>query len=843
MIELRQRLCPILCVLVAATAQRAPAAEPALEKLAFYETKALPVLRKHCFQCHSHASGKARGGLVLDSRKALLTGGDSGAAIEPHDIEQSLLIGAIRYESDDLQMPPAGKMPDEEISVLIEWVRQGAAAPETNGLDRPTAPRSTTTDHWAYQPLRPAQVASSLTKEREVIDSLIERARTRAGVESVGAADRASVIRRLYLDLIGLPPTPEELTAVMSDESTDTLETLVNRLLAMPEFGERWGRHWLDVARYADSNGCSIESNNTYDNAWRYRDYVIAAWNSDKPYDQFVTEQIAGDLLEYVSSTERCDQLIATGFLLLGPKAFGTSSFEQLWLDVADEQIDTMGKAMLGLSLGCARCHDHKFDPISTKDYYALAGIFGSTESVRKAKGWRQGKSWSRVKLPVLDSEAETALEEAYERTKKEAESGELKKRAEEQLRLAKAEMKKLKGSDAAAPESMERAAAAIAVAEREMKNAANMATVLPVISPVPAAMAVVDKESPKDESVRVRGEPENRGDLVPRRVPPIFGEYGGEISTEESGRRQLAAWLVDAESGAGNLLARVAVNRIWGHLFARPLVMSADNFGVTGELPSHPELLDRLAATLINSGWSMKTLIREIVLTKAYGLAAADDSENLAKDPANIWLWRYEPKRIDVEVLRDSMLAITGQLDRSRGGKTLQHLGLVSLGGDHILLDAPSPYRRRSVYLPIYRDAIGLTAEIDASMGMLSTFDFADPNLMAGLRPQTVVPAQALFMMNGEFVYEQSRLLAKRILEQHASDNNSERIESLTQLVYGRNATAHDRVKMRDFLSEFTERANRAERRSDGEGDIELDRWTSLCLAVFGSNEFLFQD
>ncbi len=812
--------------------------------LAYYETKVLPVFRQHCLKCHSHAAGKARGGLVLDSRRSLLAGGDSGPAVAPRDVDASLLVQAIRYDSDELQMPPAGKIPDEQIQVLVEWVRRGAPAPSSGILQQAGDADQDTQEHWAFQPLAQPVVPDEVFDGSQAIDYLVDRARDTVGVQALAAADKSTIVRRLYFDLIGLPPTPAELDRLVEPGTETPLASIVDSLLAMSEFGERWGRHWLDVARYADSNGCSIESNNTYDNAWRYRDYVIASMNRDKPYDQFVIEQIAGDLLESVSTPQRCEQLIATAFLLLGPKAFGTGSFEQFQLDVIDEQIDTVGKAMLGMSLGCARCHDHKFDPVSTEDYYALAGIFASTESVRRAKGWRQGKSWHRVKLPVLDAAAESALLEAYEKTKRAAETGELKEQAEKKLSSAAATMKKMRREHPDAAEKIAAAEDAVELAQREMRNASNMAKVLPVISPLPATMAVSDKQSPVDEAVRVRGEPDNRGQVVARRVLPLLdGSHPNRfsISESESGRLQLAQWLVDADRGAGSLLARVAVNRVWGHLFARPLVASADNFGVTGEMPSHPELLDYLAARFIQAGWSVKSLVRDIVLTRTYQLAAADDPENQQLDPENLWLWRYQPKRIDVEVLRDSLLAISGQLDRSRGGKTLQHLGLVSLGGDHLeLLDAPSPYRRRSVYIPIYRDTIGLTPQVDASMGMLGTFDFADPNLMAGWRQQTVVPAQALFLMNSNFVHDQSAALAERLLAPQLTDEA--RVDRLFRVAYGRTANQQERQRIVTYLTTF------ASREAASSSDIphrsaEHAAWTSICQAIFGSNEFLFQD
>lgn len=848
----------IICVCIVGTLLSTTAAdEPRPEDLAYYSSEVLPVLREHCYECHSHNANKSKGGLMLDSLASMLTGGDSGPAIEPGQPDASLLVDAIRYGPDSAEMPPAGKLADSEIEILVEWIERGAPAPKMS-VSTPTATKQPGSeknpeDHWAFQPLTPPDLPTSLNDGPDAIDHLIEQKRKTAGVQAVSGASLQTVVQRLYSDLHGLPVEPEKLEQIVSEASVDTpnkLEDLVDDLLSKPEFGERWGRHWLDVARYADSNGCSIESNNTQDNAWRYRDYVITSLNNDKSHDRFVVEQIAGDLLDYVSVSQRCEQLVATGFLVMGPMAFGTG-FDQLHMDVLDEQIDTIGKAMLGMSLGCARCHDHKFDPISTEDYYALAGIFASTQSVESKKGWRQGKSWHRVELPVLDAEASKALKLAYEQTKTDAESGELVKRAEKKRDEAKQRLSKVQSAEPLDPKAVSLADEEVRLAENELFNARNMKKVLPVISPVPVAMAVEEKSDPVDESVRIRGEVKQLGDVVPRRVLPLLDESHVEkfdISPEESGRLQLARWLVDPERGAGRLLARVTVNRIWGHLFARPLVDSPDNFGLTGTTPSHPALLDYLALRFIHSGWSTKSLIRDIVCTKTYGLAAVEHTANASVDPGNRWFWRYQPKRQDVEVIRDSMLAISGNLDRTRGGKTLQHLGLVSLGGDHLRLDAPSPYRRRSIYIPVFRDTVGLTDDVDASMGMLAAFNFADPNMLAGAREQAVVPAQPLFLMNAEFVYEQAQTLAARSLVQVERD---QRVSWLFQQIYGRSASPTETRQILDFVDAFEKRAavkpgneeTKSSAPSAPKEEVQQAAWTSVCQSLFGSNEFLFLD
>ncbi|MEO2047647.1 MAG: DUF1549 and DUF1553 domain-containing protein [Pirellulales bacterium] len=775
-----------------------------------------------------------------------------------------------------------------------------AVESETDGPLSDTSTQGPT--HWAFRRLqRPVTHTPSVADESsQPIDQFIATAQRQAGVNSVELADRRTLVRRLFYDLIGLPPTPDEVNAFLSDNTADAFERLVDRLLEWPEFGERWGRHWLDVARYADSNGCSIESNNTYDNAWRYRDYVITALNEDKPYDQFVIEQIAGDLLSAVSDQQRSRQLIATGFLLLGPKAFGTSGFERFQLDVVDEQVDTIGKALLGLSLGCARCHDHKFDPITAEDYYALAGIFSSTHSVHQQKGWRQGRTWNRVVLPGLDSATAEVLVKEYQQRVKAAAEGELLKQAKSAVEEAKKRLEKLKKSKEAADE-VAVAQQQLAQAERAVRNAGKAKKVLPIVSPVPVAMAVADREQPVDEQFRYRGQADEKGDRISRRVPPLFhvGQAGRDgqadregqadrfaIPSHTSGRLQLAQWLVDVDLGAGPLLARVCVNRIWNHLMGRPLVSTIDNFGIAGSNPSHPELLEYLAATMVEDGWSVKRIIRRIVQTRTYRLAAIDHprahqglrahQRPLAQqvDPDNRLLWRHQIKRMDAESLRDTLLMLSGMLDRQRGGKTLQHLGLLSISSDYMELDTPSPYRRRSVYLPILRDAFGFSRLSDEALGLLATFDFADPNLMCGGRTTTTVPTQSLFFMNSPFLMDQSRKIAQRLLEEQRFSTDRERMEEIFLRVLGRPVGPQELQESLHYLAVFPE-LTRGENETETEQvrlvsgqasllgsppqqvlakaefmrastqkdklDKALEAWSSFCQALLGCNEFLF--
>lgn len=723
----------------------------------------------------------------------------------------------------------------------------GLAAQTAGAADGDLA--SQARSHWAFQPLEQPTIPNAAgdsdhagdAADNSNIDALLAARRSAAGVAPLGRADSRTLVRRIYVHLTGLPPTPSEVREFLADKSGAAVEHLVDDLLSRPEFGERWGRHWLDVARYADSNGCSVEANNTFDNAWRYRDYVIAALNNDKPFDRFVLEQIAGDLLDATADYQRAEQIIATGFLVLGPKAFGTGNVEKVRLDAIDDQIDTVGKAFLGLSLGCARCHDHKLEPVAAEDYYALAGIFGSTETIHREEGWRCRLTWHRTPLPVLDRQAQTALREQHAQRLEAAKSGELVKQVDAELAAAKAEVAKLAADDQTTEQQQHAARRRLEQAELAKRNASRMAKVLPVVAPFPVAMAVVDSDQPRDEPVRLGGDPEVKEAAPPRAVLPVPATAGREkyqIGEGQSGRLQLAKWLVDVDHGAGRMTARVLANRVWGHLMGTALVPTVDNFGLTGLPPTHPELLDHLAVSLVDNDWSIKRLIRRIVLSDAYQLASGDSPSALETDPENRLIWRRTPRRLDVEALRDSALAISGELDRTRGGKTLQQLGLVTLHSDYIDLDTPSPYRRRSVYLPLIRDAVGLSPETDATAAMRTAFDAASPNLVCGARTTSIVPAQALFLMNSQFLDEQASAAARRLLDDSRWTTHRQRIDRLFELTLARPADddeADAALQLMEALQADAEEGDPAD------ADLEVAVWSGLCQALFASNEFLF--
>ncbi len=774
----------------------------------FFEKKVRPVLVERCYSCHSASAGKHKGGLFLDSREAILKGGDSGPAALPGDPERSLLLRALRY-ADDLKMPPKGKLPASAIQDLSAWIRGGLVWPGAATTKTAGAVEATASLPWSFRPIRRPAVPAvrhgdwpANDIDRFILAKLEER-----GFTPAAPAERATLLRRVTVDLVGLPPSVEELDAFLADASPDAFEKVVERLLASPQFGERWGRHWMDVVRYADSVG--FGGDYTLDDAWRYRDYIIDAFNRDKPYGDFVREQIAGDLLP-------TPVLVATGFLLVGPKELAEYDKEKLRMDVVDEQLNTIGQAFLGLTFGCARCHDHKFDPIPTSDYYALAGILRSTrtitsniagplsgwnrrlldpspENAKALADWKAQVEKARVRLVALrDRKAAVAEARALELTlaRLKAEVG----TNDEEIRRLEAELKKKK---AVAPVRDEE----VAARESDMAHA--------LLGPKPAeALAVEDEKKPADLRIHIRGDARNPGAPAPRgflRSLPVEGARG--VDPASSGRLQLAEWITHPDNP---LPARVWANRVWLHLMGSGLVRTPDNFGTRGEAPTHPELLDYLACRLRDGNGSLKTLVREIVSSRSYRMA----SRGGATDPENRLLGRRDLRRLDAEALRDAMLAIAGELDPTRGGSTMTYSGRLFVPLESIPLPV-DPWRRRAVYLPIYRGA--------TPPDLLDVFDFAPPGLVTGRRASTTVPTQALFLMNSPFVLDRSRALARSLLARPGLDDRA-RLDLLYRMVFSRRPTEAQSRRASAFLN--------------GGGE---EAWTDLAQALFSSNEFLF--
>jgi hypothetical protein len=758
---------------------------------AFFETSVRPLLVAQCYTCHSSESDKAKGGLQLDTREGLLKGGKHGAAIVPGKAGESLLVRAISGDTKK-QMPPKKPLTEEQIGILTRWVEMGAPWPaklatplEGEGASGVAAKyEQIRREHWAFQPLK--AVPSGTT-----IDQLIGVKLAEHQLSPSKPADRRTLIRRATFDLTGLPPTAEEVEAFVNDSSSTAFAKVVDRLLASPTFGERWGRHWLDVARYAESTG--MGRNQPYYYAWRYRDYVIDAFNADKPFDRFIKEQIAGDLLPASGKLQRDQLNIATGFLALGPKDLNERNPTQFSLNNVDEQIDTTTRAFLGLTVACARCHDHKFDPIPTAEYYSMAGIFRSTELLA-------GISPKRGARDYYDAEKLVKLSHTSER---ESEVVALQRKANDEpdaksRREKRREFLKQRG---------------ISEGEVEIR---------------PVALGVAEGRLPADSNIFIRGEVTERGPVVPRGTVSLPGMSSiGPIPSDQSGRLQLADWIANESNP---LTARVMVNRIWQHLFGSGLVSTVDNYGTTGEPPTHPELLDHLARQFMKDGWSVKRAIRQMMLTKTYQQAGTFDEAKFATDPDNRMLWRASPRRLEGEAIRDAMLAVAGTLetDRPVGSQILRLPPGVGAGGVGRFAERfGAENNTRSVYLTALRGAP--SAALDA-------FDLADNTQVTGNRDVTTVAPQALFMMNDPFVIAQAKSFASRLAKEQTSD--LARVDHAYAMALGRVPTDDERRRVVLYTQQFVDEAGSDKKKRK---TAELGAWASVCQALFASAEFRY--
>ena len=1016
----------------------------------FFEKKVRPILIKRCFDCHSGDSVESK--LHLGSLAGMLTGGLRGPAIVPGKPDKSLLVLSIRH-NEELKMPPKSKLPRRERAILIEWVKQGAVWPNAKPVVRKVGkkkagPLFTAEERrfWAFQ--RPRQPAVPSVRNaawvQSPIDNFVLALLDKNGLSPARLADKRTLIRRATFDLIGLPPKPEEVAAFLADDSPNAFAKVVERLLASPHYGERWGRHWLDVARYADSNG--LDENLSYANAWRYRDYVIAAFNADKPYDRFVREQIAGDLLP--GTVNASDGLVATGFLTLGPKMLAEDDPRKMQMDIIDEQIDTIGKAFLGLWLGCARCHDHKFDPIPTEDYYALAGIFKSTRTMENFKvvaKWQErrlvtpmvaqrirefeqrlakqkaeidalrshaaqrvvseaqkhvdryllaaayrmhvdailkdaksiGKTLSKTRDPkVLLLEAESFVRGNISRDSSRygrgigviLSRGTPKDYAEYDLTIKKAGYYRVEFRYAAAgtrpvklsinntvinpiaggrvtgswypdtqrwelqgfyklksgkntirlersgpfphidkllfapldreksqllakvktvpgtgyqpkpvfvrqwvnylkrtktdPQSLlklwhqiknRRESTPRALAFRKalrdpkgpfaipqdvegafpMETLAQLRelradlTALQKKKPKPPVVMAVSDDNPEDLRVHIRGSYLTLGSVVPRRFPRILaGTKQAAITGKQSGRLQLAKWLTERNHP---LTSRVMVNRLWRWHFGAGIVRTPDNFGRLGERPTNQALLDWLSIEFEKRRWSIKAMHRLIMLSSTYQMSTAFNERAAKVDPDNRLLWRMNRRRLEAETLRDSMLALSGQLEQKMRGSllTVKNRAYVTSTGSNLKADTYAS-TRRSVYLPVIRSAL---------YSVFQTFDFSDPSAPSGNRVATTVAPQALLLMNSDLVAKRSRQLANRLLNRK-SLSDAQRLQVLYELVYSRPPTSGEVAQLRAFLAAY-ERKARAE---TNKGDApRLRAWQALCRVLFASHEFVY--
>lgn len=792
----------LVLAFASAFAQWAEGADPVSpDDLHFFESKIRPALARHCYTCHSAEAKTAMGGLRLDSRDGVLRGGNRGEAIVPGSVADSLLLEALSYESD-LKMPPTGKLSAQVIADFRQWIERGAPDPRKQAVAKQESQIDLKKgrQYWAFQaPERPKlPPVNDLSWPRGAVDQFLLAKREEAGLPAAADADRPALLRRATFDLLGLPPTPKEIDSFVNDPDENAFRKVVDRLLQSPRFGERWGRHWLDVARYGETMGRTL--NYPFPVAWRYRDYVIDAFNRDKPYDRFVREQIAGDLLPSESDWQRREQVTATGFLALGAHDLNEPDRALYPMDVADEMINVTSRTILGLTVGCARCHDHKFDPIPTRDYYALAGIFRSSEL---KGGLRQrpkyGAGYFKVdKLMRLD------------RASSSAESG-----------AGWAELRR--------DELWQEIQDAIKAEDRKkIRDLSKKLDELPL--PWNVAMGVKDSDAIQPCRINIGGDPHTLGEEVPRGFLRVLDREAADrpnISDSESGRRQLAQWLVRRDNP---LTARVMVNRIWRHLFGRGLVPSVDNFGKMGEQPSHPGLLDYLAVQFMDQGWSVKSVIREIMLSRSYQLSTGFQRANFENDPDNKLLWRMNRRRLEVEAIRDAMLFVSRELklEPPRGSPVQRWKRNVQVrAGNKQLEPWDMEQNYRSVYVPVIRTQLSRFFE---------TFDFPEASEANGSRDVTTVATQALFFLNSPFARRRANAASERLLASTADDHD--RVKHVYRQVLSREPTRQELEQALAFVRSAYDTTNPTE----SSAPQAQQAWARLYQALFGSAEFRYR-
>ncbi|MXY68198.1 MAG: DUF1553 domain-containing protein [Acidobacteriia bacterium] len=927
---------------ILAVAPAISAATPEQEE--FFEKQIRPILVEKCSVCHGEQLQTA--GLDLTTAEGFYKGGESGPVFAKDAPHTSRLLVAVRYEGS-VKMPPTGKLPDREIEALASWISQGAPWPgaevETGVGDGDAGPQwsAKQTSHWAFQPIRPERPPRVQDDgwAQAPLDYFILAKLEEQGVAPAPRADRLTLLRRAKYDLHGLAPTEAEIQAFLADQAPGAFRRLVDRLLESPRYGEKWGRHWLDVARYADSTGLDDDIKVPY--TWRYRDYVIDAFNRDTPFDQFIVEQLAGDLLPPEGAAKVNQKgVIATGFLAVGTKPLVQQDKIKMKYDVVDEQIDTMAKAFMGLTMGCARCHDHKFDPISAKDYYSMAAIFAS---VKNFESLDPAMTVSKVHLEPL------VPQDTYRRYKDHQDAvGHTKRRIEsivdlemyrhvierrspdlaqymvaayevynggadveavadrerldcevlrlwveylepgEDLRLYLREWDEAAETDRAAVAAQyqqrfrdrglewierldkwrqeveawdgvgefpdkpnlapgsDRFFSEVTLTASAMDEGADggdgpfsvpersLDSILPSdlrgrvqelrqelerleeSEPAKPAMAyAVTEVDGVDQHVFVRGNHNNPGAAVRQAFPAILAGEEQVAIAKGSGRLELARWLAEPDHP---LTSRVIVNRIWQWHFGQGLVRTPNNFGVMGERPTHPALLDHLAQQFMKDGWSVKAMHRSIMLSSTYQMQSHISDGAWARDSGNRMWSRFNRRRLSVEEMRDSMLAIDGSLDLTMGGALTESLDSYGFEAAYV---HPDDTRRRTVYLPIYRNKMPT---------LLTLFDFADPSASIAARPRTSVAPQGLYFMNSDFVQERARALASRLLQLEGIDDSA-RIEKAYWTTLTRTPESQEVSEMLDYIAEYPVRDNAADKR--------LERWQSLCRLLLGSNEF----
>lgn len=748
----------------------------------FFETRIRPVLATACIECHGPKL--ASGGLRLDSQTSLLRGGDRGPAIEQGNAKGSLLVQAIRREPDaEFHMPPDAPLSSQAVEDLTRWVESGAKWPESI-----TVPIRSENRHWAFEPLQPIAAPDDPTGwATHPIDRLIAQTHRQHEVRPVQPASQLSLLRRAYFDLVGLPPTPEQIESFVDDESPNAFARVVDELLNSPRYGERWGRHWLDLVRYADTAGDNADY--PIPQAYLYRDYVIDAFNADVPYDRFLHEQLAGDILAKDASDADYSRLvIATGFIAQA-KRIGTKELEDMHL-IIEDTLATLGPSVLGLSLRCARCHDHKFDPLTQADYYALYGFFASTQyPFAGAEELRKQTNFAPLIPP---SQLDSLLSE----------------------RAAK--IAGLQAQIDSLPPASEALRAELANLQKEE----------PLVG-VPTAYAVSEGQA-VEVKIHINGNPRSvAATPVSRGVPKILDATPLEIPAGTSGRLQLARWLTNQVSF---LTARVMVNRVWQYHFGKPLVPTPSDYGFRGTPPTHPELLDWLANEFVASGWSIKSLHRTIMLSRTYQLSTDGEVHNAQIDAGNSWYWRFDRRSLDAESLRDSLLMLAGSLDLNRpGAHPFPEPSKWRYTAHHQFNDVCYPSNHRSVFLMVQR----LHAH-----PYLSLFNGPDPSLSTPRRDRSTVALQALYLLNSDFVHHQAAALASHWLA--FSNDPYARINTGYLQVYGRHPSDVEVAKCLTFVEQY---AGSLELEGVSLAQCKQEAWSAVARSLLASNEFLYLD
>ena len=900
----------------------------------YFETKIRPILVTKCQACHSAALRTA--GLDLSSAEGFRKGGDSGALVQGSDPSESRLLRAVSYEGQ-IKMPPTGRLKSEEISALQQWVQMGSPWPSEPAMaTKKTKPVSDLTElrkFWSFQPVR--KVAPPAVRDtdwvKNPIDAFILAKLEEKKLKPAPPADKVTLLRRATFDLTGLPPTEKEIRDFLADKSEDAFTRVIDRLIDSPRYGERWGRHWMDVARYADSTGA--DEDHRYPYAWRYRDYVIESFNRDIPYDRFIREQIAGDLLPADTPGEvNVRGVVATGFLALGPKLIAEQDKVKMFYDIVDEQIDVTSRAFLGLTVACARCHDHKFDPISTQDYYSLASIFASSKQLvnieklvselyfaplvpkdvadryqahqtqindtqkeindllaeeganyrdalaprladymlAAGRVYRDGatpeeaaaerqldkaivEKWADYLKPTAERRAH--LEPWYNAsaTAREEIAAEYRKNFIATATVRRQTLAKWREESAAAKAAGKEPPAApkfqagadrfftevasgkgpFALPEKERESVLSESGRVRLASlegalkqlkdsgpPEPPLACAIAEGKITEQRVFVRGNPENQGELVPKRFPMVLASDWQPPITSGSGRSELADWLADP---ANPLPARVMANRIWQWHFGQGIVRTPSNFGIAGERPTHPELLDYLANSFIERGWSIKSMHRLLMSSNAYQMGSLVSPEALDHDADNALWSRFPARRLQMEEIRDGLLTLDGSLDLTMGGALLSGRGTDKEFSDDRKSLNPDQSLRRTVYLPLRRSNLP---------SVLTLFDFGDATTPGEGRSQTNVAPQALYMMNSDFVAKQAQSLASQLLADGVLDDAG-RIDRAYYRVLGRPAEEKEIKAALEYIRLFP-----------GVSRDQADRlpaWTSFCRALVASNDFLY--